>query len=447
MIKPDGPRPPPLKARLWRYKGDPTEKLVLQAVAEHVDESAMTVYVSLATLATFTGLSIRTVRRCFSGWYESRTKEHHRGLKERRVLIQRSKGKPEDRMPAIYSFNEAALEEDPAVMAILEQRKQRVLPGFKEPAAPSYPVHADKSSPFLPTPVRVTVGGINKDTLRSGCPETPVSLTVVPPTDPGQGDRTPSGQPDRTPHPPSGQPDRRSTVSLTAYPLSLDLSSPIEGATSTTSWSPEEINQTLKSGLRDILPDLDDRAISQLWVGCKTHAPDCTVDEVLHFAWQKSGALRRAESPAGMLISIVPRCFEGTLLASYREKKRREQEREQQQRAQAQLEEAETKEFQWRMEIDRQQAERELQELPRDEYQRLEKKAAAELLSQYPQARTWEDFEQKVAQKMLRERQWKITTSYQSSREQLLRDKPQARHWPFNVLDATVREEMKAKSQ
>jgi len=99
---------------------------------------------------------------------------------------------------------------------------------------------------------------------------------------------------------------------------------------SKTTTSSFDVPVEVKNGLREILPSLDDRAIKQLWMSCKDNAPDCTVEEVLHFAWSKVPALNResTHNPAGLLISSVPLCFEGgerSALAHYREELAREE--------------------------------------------------------------------------------------------------------------------------
>jgi hypothetical protein len=74
----------------------------------------------------------------------------------------------------------------------------------------------------------------------------------------------------------------------------------------------------IKTGLREIVSNLDDKAITQIWEGCREYAPDCTVDEILHFAWTKAHAAWKARNPTGFLIATLPICFYGDSFQDWR---------------------------------------------------------------------------------------------------------------------------------
>lgn len=94
----------------------------------------------------------------------------------------------------------------------------------------------------------------------------------------------------------------------------------------TTTEIPTDVETVLSQGLREILPNLDSKAIQQIWLRCRANSPDCTVHEVLYFAQSKAPALKEARNPAGLLIKALPECFEGSLLPQHRDSQRQAEE-------------------------------------------------------------------------------------------------------------------------
>jgi len=67
---------------------------------------------------------------------------------------------------------------------------------------------------------------------------------------------------------------------------------------------------------------VDDNALQRLIRDCRKHAPDATDEEIAELAGHQARRIvrmgRKVESPIGLLIDIVPRCFEGEAFARYR---------------------------------------------------------------------------------------------------------------------------------
>jgi len=84
----------------------------------------------------------------------------------------------------------------------------------------------------------------------------------------------------------------------------------------TTSTTPAELVQ----GLRQLVDIVDDEAASVLWHQCRRRAPDCTPEEVLHFARSKAAVFRsgKIQNPLGFLLAAVPKCFEGVGFQEFR---------------------------------------------------------------------------------------------------------------------------------
>ncbi len=78
-------------------------------------------------------------------------------------------------------------------------------------------------------------------------------------------------------------------------------------------------------GLRQILSLVDDEAAALLWRQCRRHAPDCTVDEILHFARGQAQLFRsgRVQNPTAFLLTVVPKCFAGAGLLEHRREQAR----------------------------------------------------------------------------------------------------------------------------
>jgi hypothetical protein len=71
---------------------------------------------------------------------------------------------------------------------------------------------------------------------------------------------------------------------------------------------------------------VDQEAADRLIGNCSTEAPDCTIEEIVEFAWSKAFLCRsgKIENPIGFLITQVPKHFQGAALQAYRENKRKE---------------------------------------------------------------------------------------------------------------------------
>jgi hypothetical protein len=98
---------------------------------------------------------------------------------------------------------------------------------------------------------------------------------------------------------------------------------------------------------------VDREAAARLINNCRTEAADCTIEEIVEFAWSKAFLCRsgKIDNPIGFLITQVPKHFQGEALQAYRDKKRKELEaaavasaREEQRRQQSERELAEIEE-------------------------------------------------------------------------------------------------------
>lgn len=83
----------------------------------------------------------------------------------------------------------------------------------------------------------------------------------------------------------------------------------------------------LVEGIRQIVPFIDDEAVSLLWRHCRNRAHDCTAEEIMYFSHGKANILRsgKIQNPTGFLLIAVPKCFEGSSFQDYR--RQREQAR------------------------------------------------------------------------------------------------------------------------
>ncbi len=71
------------------------------------------------------------------------------------------------------------------------------------------------------------------------------------------------------------------------------------------------------AALRRYAPDVDDDAAARLWHACLEHAPQATVDEVVHFINLKAGR-PGIRLPLGFLLTAVPKCFKGDSYRQFR---------------------------------------------------------------------------------------------------------------------------------
>lgn len=75
----------------------------------------------------------------------------------------------------------------------------------------------------------------------------------------------------------------------------------------------------------------DDDVARQLLTRCRTAAPDCSTEDIVHFVHQKGALLRqdrsgRIANPLGFLLTAVPKCFSGETFDRYREQLRQSRE-------------------------------------------------------------------------------------------------------------------------
>src|ERR1017187_7918788 len=71
---------------------------------------------------------------------------------------------------------------------------------------------------------------------------------------------------------------------------------------------------------------VDQEAADRLIRNCSIEAPDCTIEEIVEFAWSKAFLCRsgKIENHIGFLITQVPKHFQREALRAYRENKRKE---------------------------------------------------------------------------------------------------------------------------
>lgn len=89
---------------------------------------------------------------------------------------------------------------------------------------------------------------------------------------------------------------------------------------------PDPAPPALGLGLRKINPAFDSAAVSRLWNACRGRIPDCTVEEVLHFAAIKIGKLRaenQVRNPIGLLLTSVPEFFDPAIVQEFRQERAR----------------------------------------------------------------------------------------------------------------------------
>lgn len=147
----------------------------------------------------------------------------------------------------------------------------------------------------------------------------------------------------------------------------------------------------LAKGLYEIVPVFDEEAVVSLWKECRIRAGDCTTEEVLYFAKEKSLVCRngKIQNPVGFLLAAVPKCFEGHSFAAFRlEQKRRIEE---QQRLETKRRNAiRIQEEQIAREAEAyRKAEEKLQLLPKDQYDSICERTKGNLLKEYPEVRRY----------------------------------------------------------
>jgi hypothetical protein len=76
------------------------------------------------------------------------------------------------------------------------------------------------------------------------------------------------------------------------------------------------------AALRRYAPDVDDDAAATLWHACLQHAPEATIEELVHFINLKAGR-PGIRLPLGFLLTAVPKCFKGDSYRQFRAERQR----------------------------------------------------------------------------------------------------------------------------
>jgi hypothetical protein len=176
----EGQKPPPLRARLHRYKLTTDEFALLTAMCEHSSDGSV-IRPSIARLAAYAKLKVRQVQRLIHGYEVGRG--HVPGLIERGILTQLA---AKTRKPAIYRLNEEALLLDPRMRIYLGEEDQPLLPGILKPGKKGAPIRpiSDAAPGVTVTPpppsggVTVTDEGVTVTT--EGVTVTDEGVTVTP---------------------------------------------------------------------------------------------------------------------------------------------------------------------------------------------------------------------------------------------------------------------------
>jgi hypothetical protein len=109
----------------------------------------------------------------------------------------------------------------------------------------------------------------------------------------------------------------------TSPPVSLSGSAPGSFQSTVTELA-SRLRQNLDSSF-------DDSAAARLWRECQSSVPDCTIEEVVHFAALKAQKIykdRNIRNPIGLLLMTVPEFFTGSALKEFRDQKGREVEQQ-----------------------------------------------------------------------------------------------------------------------
>lgn len=153
----------------------------------------------------------------------------------------------------------------------------------------------------------------NLVTLARSLDETPaVKLTG------GAPDKLPPGSPDRLPVPSPDKQAARPPDKLTAF---------IEN--DERNW--KETSSSIVSALREHFGYVDDNAIRRIVDDCRRRAADATGEEIATFVRLTAGRICKMTgltNPVGMLITQVPKCFEGESFRQFRELERQRREAE-----------------------------------------------------------------------------------------------------------------------
>lgn len=89
---------------------------------------------------------------------------------------------------------------------------------------------------------------------------------------------------------------------------------------------PLQIGEVIQALQQITAGPVDHEAADRLVNNCHAVAGDCTIEEIVEFAWSKAFLCRsgKIDNPVGFLITQVPKHFQGEALQAYRDKKRKE---------------------------------------------------------------------------------------------------------------------------
>jgi len=403
---------PPLHARLFWYVLTSSELILLKAMVEHCWDGSC-IWASIERLAAYSKLSVSQIQRLIGAGpngdgFDKRGNAIMDGLVHRRILIPVAKASAAKRRPATYKLNEAALKEDPRMMEYRSQEMQESLPGIHLSAVPGQPVRPrQKSLPGVygpPKPRQNKLPGMlalpdaaNRSDglapLVAPCDQSGVTMRPAPLV-------SPCDQSGRTMRPDYLDSRRNESVEVFGVvPGSVIVENPERPTT------PETVPSELATGLREILPEIDDAAIRQIFQACKVNADDCTVEEVLHFAQTKAPFLVKATNPTGFLIHAIPLCVTPSALLALRDRRQREEKQrrefeDQQVRDAARLS-AEMAEYRRRQELE-DMAKAEMDKWSEEKRLSLKEQVAQELFRKTPAARLWPNLKEYVRHLMVK---------------------------------------------
>ncbi len=127
-----------------------------------------------------------------------------------------------------------------------------------------------------------------------------------------------------------GVPDQNPNAGLSFHPARIPVevnANPSSTVSAETLQPRSALIDSLASRLRnDLDPLFDDSAAGRLWRECHKSVPDCTVDEILHFALLKAKTIyrdRNIRNPIGLLLMSIPEFFTGNAVHELREHKMR----------------------------------------------------------------------------------------------------------------------------
>lgn len=203
------------------------------------------------------------------------------------------------------------------------------------------------------------------------------------------------------PHPQPGSESLEARASG-SQPLLLGNTSLENSFQETSSSFPPEL---LRKRLQELVPILDEEAVVSLWVECRMRVGDCTAEEVLYFAREKSLISRngKIQNPVGFLLTAVPKCFEGQVFTTFREEQRKKAEEQRRLEAERQqITRLQGEQIAREAEAYR-KSEEKLKSLPKHEYDAVFESTKEKLLKDHPQVRSYPaaEFEKLVRRRIL----------------------------------------------